>query len=360
MLLIYTMKKFYQAFFALSFIFNCQAGFSQRTIIFAVSSGNWTDPATWNLKRSPTHSDSILIPSGKIVTLSTSQELTNSVLRINGILEIDEAVAFGNSIDLDIRVETNKTNENIIQLVQGSSKIQRGLNKNGSGRVRILVNGMGNWITKYSTGNTIQTGPAIAYNNSTEAFVLQLQASLPVILVDFAITNTEKLVSLKWKSPQENNNQTYIVERSNDATIWMKIAEVKAVTYSSVPQYYSFADESPTNGINYYRLRIVDRDGKFGITQIKAARISMMPARSFMYPNPVVSTATIFINDETASYFNICIYNKTGKMLSHSQVNNDSNLINIDATKLPDGDYSVSVVSNSGNRQVYRFIVSKK
>ncbi|MFM9910703.1 MAG: T9SS type A sorting domain-containing protein [Chitinophagaceae bacterium] len=354
------MKKFYLAFFTLLFILNSHPVFAQRSIIYAVSSGNWADPASWNLKRNPTHNDSIVIPSGKTVTLSGSQALTNSVLRIYGILVIDEASSIGNSIDLDIRFETNKSTENIIQLMQGTSKIQRGLNNNGSGRIRVQVNGIGNWITKYITGSTIQTGPAIAYNNSTEGFVVQLQASLPVILVDFSISNTEKLVNLKWKSPQENNNESYLVERSNDATIWVKIGDVKAVVYSYLPQFYTFTDESPTNGINYYRLRILDRDGKFGITQIKAARLSMIAARSVMYPNPVVSTATIFINDETASYFNICIYNKTGKMLSHFQVNNDSNLITIDAVKLPDGDYSVSVVSNSGNRQVYRFIVSKK
>lgn len=354
------MKKQYTLLLLVSsFVFNITAS-AQRVHICATGSGDWANSSIWSLKRTPSHNDSIIIPAGKKITISGSQSLTNSILKIYGTLIIDEATDDGNSINLDIRTLTNQPAENIIKLMSGNAAIRPGINGSGIGRIRIQVNSRGNFFVKYTTGNSIVTGPAIAYNNTGEAFIQQAEATLPVILVDFFISNSEKIVNLKWKTQQENNNESYIVERSTDGIVWNMIAEIKAIVYSNMPQYYSYTDESPVTGINYYRIRILDRDGNYGITRVKAARISAIGNKAGIYPNPAISTATVFVNDMEARYLYVNIYDREGKFVTRYYFAEGSNIITMDVSKLSHGDYSAEAVSSTGSRQMLRFMVARK
>ena len=333
---------------------------AQRTLIYATGSGEWSRPFTWSLNRVPVNNDSILIPAGRVVTISTDLSLLNVVIRISGTLVIDEAPGNGNSNDLDLITTSNKSTEAIVRLLSPTSKIQRGIDYGGSGRIRVQVNNTGSFITKFYTSASIQTGPAIAFNNATSAFIQQPESSLPIVLLEFLISNTDKSVGLKWKSQQENNNERYFIERSSDAKTWHVVAEVKAVPYSTVPQNYYYTDESPSPGINYYRLRIVNHDGKFGITQVKAARISNSSSKPGIYPNPANTTATIFVKDENVDNFLVCIYNRNGQFVTRYQSENGSNIIQIDVSNLSQGDYTAEVISNTGKRQLLRFMVARK
>lgn len=351
------MKKIIVLFFLLIVSITVLA---QRTLIYATGSGEWLAASTWSLNRVPVNNDSILIPAGRVVTISTDLSLFNAVIRISGTLTIDEAPGNGNSIDLDIITKSNKSTEEVVRLLTPTSKIQRGIDYGGSGRIRVQVNNTGNFITKFYTSAFIQTGPAIAFNNTTSAFIQQPESSIPIVLIEFLISNTNKSVALKWKSQQENNNERYFIERSGDARTWHILGEVKAVPYSTVPQNYNYTDESPSPGINYYRLRIMNRDGKYGITQVKAARISNSSSKPGIYPNPAITTATIFVKDEDVDNFLICIYNRNGQFVTRYQSENGSNIIQIDVSNLSQGDYTAEVISNTGKRQLLRFMVARK
>jgi len=349
------MKKIITFFFCLAL---SSTLYSQRTLIYAVRSGNWSVDSTWNLKRQPADNDSIVIPSGKTITLSSSKSFTNSVLDIFGILSLDEATS--NSNDLDFITTTTKTNFAVVRLIDSDSRILRGTDNNGTGRIRVKVNNNGIYIIKYTTGNKPLLGSATAFNNFSASFFKEPVGSLTVVLLEFSISNTDKTVYLKWKSQQENNYDRYLVERSKDGRAWQQIAELKAVPNSTTPQQYSYTDQSPINGISYYRLRVVNHDGKFGISPVKAARIGSLKSSISIYPNPAATTATIFINDEEAKDLSVQIYNRSGQLAGIQKSVNGSNVINIDVSRLAQGDYSVEVVGANGYKKTLRIIVQRK
>jgi hypothetical protein len=66
---------------------------------------------------------------------------------------------------------------------------------------------------------------------------------------------------LSWSTIQESNSAYYEVQRSNDETNFTSIGQVSAHAYSTIKQAYTFTDEHPLNGINYYRLKEVDASG---------------------------------------------------------------------------------------------------
>jgi hypothetical protein len=337
-------------------------GFSvqaQKSLLFATKSGKWSDAGTWNLQRVPANNDSILIPYGKTVTFSESGSYYNMAIVVTGTLLIDESPVSGKTIDLDITTNSEDIALPVVRLTRETSVVQRGADNVGTGRLRIRINNRGDFITKYSTDNLLIRGTAVAYNNTSNSFTLN-SGSLPVVLVEFTITNTDKNVYLKWKSQQENNNEKYVVERSKDALHWQTLSEVPAVANSTNPESYSFIDNKPLKGISYYRLKITDRDGKFGLTPIKAARVSGSNSQISLYPNPAISRLTVYHNDEqSVGAYTMAIYNASGKLVTRQRTAAGSNISTIDLGYYQQGSYTLELVSDLGSRECLRFVVLK-
>ncbi len=110
---------------------------------------------------------------------------------------------------------------------------------------------------------------------------------LPVILVDFtAELNSDKMVGLSWQTGQESNSNYFSIERSQDGSAWTPIGTVKAAGTSNTTVDYDFTDESPAAGVNYYRLSMVDRDGRYAYSEVKIVRTSTLVNKVTVYPNP--------------------------------------------------------------------------
>lgn len=118
--------------------------------------------------------------------------------------------------------------------------------------------------------------------------VYRPQGPLPVTLLYFmARKATTTSVLAEWKTSQEINSASFDVERSNDAVSFKKIGTVAAAGNSTVPVSYNFTDNNPAKGMNYYRLKQIDADGKFVYTPARLVVFDELnPATVKYYPNP--------------------------------------------------------------------------
>lgn len=87
-------------------------------------------------------------------------------------------------------------------------------------------------------------------------------APLPVVFVSFDAHLHEHHVLLHWQTSLEENNSYFVIERSIDSEIWDSIGTIRGAENSQHIIDYSFEDKGPTSGVNYYRIRQVDLDGK--------------------------------------------------------------------------------------------------
>lgn len=87
--------------------------------------------------------------------------------------------------------------------------------------------------------------------------------TLPVTLARFNGTLLDNKVSLSWTTTEEAGSSHFNIERSADAKEFIQLGRVQAKGNSAATQQYKFMDTSPMTGHNYYRLRMVDLDGKF-------------------------------------------------------------------------------------------------
>lgn len=156
---------------------------------------------------------------------------------------------------------------------------------------------------------------------------------LPVEFLSLTATPLSKTVEISWQTASEKNAQHFEVERSRDGKVFSEIGQVKAIGQSSVVQHYTFIEGKPTNGINYYRLRQVDRNGKKTLTHT-ISTIFQSNNKLTIYPNPVSTVLTI----ETTDTGNFQIINLLGQTLIQGKVAN-----RIDVSALPQGTYILKI-----------------
>lgn len=124
---------------------------------------------------------------------------------------------------------------------------------------------------------------------------------LPVVLSSFTAEGSQRTVLLKWTTESESNSAGFVVERSSirekdEVQMWEKAGYIEGAGNSEVQQAYSFTDEHLRAGKYSYRLRQIDRDGKFIVTAAIETEVGIAPKVFTLaqnYPNPFNPATTI-------------------------------------------------------------------
>ncbi len=182
---------------------------------------------------------------------------------------------------------------------------------------------------------------------------------LPVVLVDFNAVKYGSSINVSWTTQQEYNTKVFSVERSADGSNWTGIGEVEAAGYSSTPKAYKFSDVAPLAGINYYRVRIIDVDGKQGLTTTRAVR-NNGAAKVGVYPNPASGTANILVNAQSGGSFSVSVFNRNGQLVAAKQGLQNTNVVTLDVSNYASGEYIVDVKFQDGTRQTSKMMVVKQ
>lgn len=169
--------------------------------------------------------------------------------------------------------------------------------------------------------------------------------TLPLKLVSFTAQKTDQgKIRLNWSSDNEINTSHFIIERSNDGSSFENIGSVQA--RGSGSSAYNFFHTIASNTITfYYRLKMVDMDGKHQYSSIVRISSDMAALKLLLFPNPATDFITLMSNKAQEAY----IINNTGQVIKHIRLVNGSQVINTAA--LSSGVYLVK-----GEVEVLKFI----
>jgi hypothetical protein len=167
------------------------------------------------------------------------------------------------------------------------------------------------------------------------------EVPLPIALINFIANVQDNLVNLKWQTASEINNYYFTIEKSKTASNWVIVTQVNGAGNSSNVLSYSTTDQTPYNGISYYRLKQTDFNGQFEYSDIRAVNFERTKAEVVIYPNPTNNQITIQANEQELQ--NIKIYNVLGQDVTNSakQLSKSENGVIIDLSNLANGIYSV-------------------
>ena len=197
------------------------------------------------------------------------------------------------------------------------------------------LNGTGNIIASPLDSNQVGAGKPIS--------------NLPVTLINFSATSINNAINLKWIVENEINFSQYEIEYSDDGANFVKIATVKALKQS----LYNYLFTKNKNLKNYFRLKLVDKDGMFTYSNI-----ILVDAKTTakIYPNP----ANNFINidfDNQHNNASIKVIDAFGRNIK--QVNVNSNHINLSTKEFANGIYHIQVIENNQMVNTYPIVILK-
>jgi hypothetical protein len=168
---------------------------------------------------------------------------------------------------------------------------------------------------------------------------------LPVTLVKFTAHEEESgLVTLYWDVTDEVKMEGYVVENSFDGKNFTRLGEVEAVEKPS----YSFLQERPSSGLNYYRLKMNELDGKFAYSKIVSVNVKK-GADMFFFPNPTTDKVYITIRPEIVDQSaTIRILSMDGEELYSKKNSVLTRTESLDCSNLSSGRYLIVIESVSG------------
>lgn len=142
---------------------------------------------------------------------------------------------------------------------------------------------------------------------------------LPVELVSFSASTSEKAVLLNWVTASEIQNQGWNIERKYSETEWTSIGFISGSGTSTEINYYTFRDENVNDGKVLYRLKQLDYSGEYVYSNIIEVDVKILPVEFALlqnYPNPFNTSTRISFELPKASHINISVYNAIGEMVT--------------------------------------------
>jgi hypothetical protein len=168
--------------------------------------------------------------------------------------------------------------------------------------------------------------------------------TVPVTLVDFTATKSGKSVLLNWKTLNEVNSRGFAVERSANGNAWTQLQFVNSNLNSTVSREYSAIDRNPANGLNYYRLKQMDVDGRQTISTIATVKFNSSDLMEFaFYPNPAKNYINVSLNTIIAEKARIDLIDAKGSIVFTSTYaqSEQGTIKKISLNNLPKGIYVI-------------------
>jgi hypothetical protein len=124
---------------------------------------------------------------------------------------------------------------------------------------------------------------------------LNISAILPIELLRFEVTKySETSALLSWETASEKNSLGFEVFRSGDGENWEKIGFVASPRSASNGHRYTFVDEMPLQGDDYYRLKQLDHDGQESFSPVRHLYFDGESSLAIsLVPNPHSSNFTL-------------------------------------------------------------------
>jgi hypothetical protein len=158
-------------------------------------------------------------------------------------------------------------------------------------------------------------------------------AAVPVKLDNLDAASAGNGIKLTWIASDELGLSSFEIERSPNGANFQLIGSVKAENKKS----YSFTDNFPSSANNFYRLKMVDLDGKYRISHIVSVK-GKATLGIETFPNPVKDRAVVQHPKAKASTF-IQIVNLQGQIVKTVDVPVNAVATQVEMSTLKNGAY---------------------
>jgi hypothetical protein len=176
----------------------------------------------------------------------------------------------------------------------------------------------------------------------------------PVKISYFNGISQSNKIALNWQTESEIGFSHFVVQRSGNALEFGDLETIKADGESTEKINYRFIDNNPFPGINYYRLRQVDKDGTVSFSKIIDINADGGASEIIIYPNPSTGSFKMKNNETIISSD---VYNASGKKID-GILRKEETTYTLDFPNKPEsGIYFLKITTASGIKK-YRVAIN--
>jgi pimeloyl-ACP methyl ester carboxylesterase len=174
---------------------------------------------------------------------------------------------------------------------------------------------------------------------------------IPVTLSSFTGKLVNNSVQLLWVTAQEFNSSHFEIERSFDGARFEKIGQLTSNGYSNLPRNYGFTDLAFRSGVNYYRLKQVDKDGQYSYSAIVLIRIRKDNQQQVLiYPNPANRRIVVNVAEGLHKEWVLNLYTTIGQLVYTQIIPANQNNESITLPPVAPGIYSITIATTTGEK----------
>ncbi len=172
---------------------------------------------------------------------------------------------------------------------------------------------------------------------------------LPLELVQFSSTRNSGSSKLVWQTANETNTKNFVIERSKEGNTYQAIGTVNAAGTGA--GQYNYTDAFKFSGNMYYRLKMVDIDGRFTYSPVIILK-ELPENKVTVYPNPFDETFTIDLGSRDLLNSVANIVDAKGGSVRKLRLSATQTQVNMKG--MPTGNYVIQFADGSSMKIVKR------
>lgn len=314
---------------------------------------------------------------GSWTTSSAVQMISDGVIKVGGLMDVSGSFNINTTANVSVggnlKVSGTLTNDNILTVGGDVTVNQMTLNGNNpsvttiGGKFTVQTNGDqtldGHLYVSGGValnGNLICNANAILVSQKPIVFAAGKTSSgcagkLPITLLDFTAQQQGAEIQLTWQTLSEQSNHYFTLERSFEGATFDRISEVEGAGTSLARNEYQFADKTPAEGTNYYRLRQTDYDGKSEIvSKVKTVQFQSEKLSTFsVNPSLILQGESIICSFGAETASGLELISPDGHVVAYYSIAGSSS-VQISTGDLHSGMYFLRLTST---KEIKSFIV---
>ena len=146
--------------------------------------------------------------------------------------------------------------------------------------------------------------------------VFKTSVVLPFTVTKITATKKNETVQVDWEVKTDEELKSFDIERSFDGRNFVKLATVASLGKGIVLANYSWIDNNPLNGENYYRIKVNPVSGDAQLSSVAVVEMDMNKPSMVVFPNPTEGNDfNIKLSNIVKGSYQIIVTNANGQQV---------------------------------------------
>lgn len=182
---------------------------------------------------------------------------------------------------------------------------------------------------------------------------------LAVNQLSFTAEQQEEKALLKWSTATGSVNDKFTIERSGNCNNWAALKTINGTSNAATRQDYSYMDNSPLSGDNYYCIQQKDNSGNNTYSETRLLKFGENAWKVSLYPKPTVTGKEVTLHsNQPLKQTRITDLRGRTVLLKSTPVTATQGSINetLNTAHLAAGSYLIQVVNSNGKTQTLKLV----